>query len=454
MTGSTVDLRFKGGKSPYQRGTDMSRSSRNSIGDGGSSRWVKCGLGVCLAATALLLAITSGADAKQPVTVSCGETITADTTLANDLTNCPNNGIVIGADDITLDLNGHAVDGDGFDNLAEDCPDGYCDTGIDITGHHQAVTIQNGSVEEFSSGIWIEGGSDHRLRQLSVARNGDGIDVALAKDTVVTDSSVDENVFGIWVGGSDRIRIEGNAVLNYQGCGLEFQRSDRALIEGNSVFANGPGGSISGDACGIGLFNDSDRSRIERNSVSGNGFVGVIVEHGDGNEVAGNRVSHNNAGVIFDGDRNTISRNDVTDTAGACEGCGVGISFEGGHHNLIANNAVERTQGDVGIRVAAFEPFTPPAVHNTVRLNVVRDGGFDGILVEATATDTLLDSNAATGNEDDGIDVQSAATTLTGNTANDNFDLGIEAVAGVTDGGGNKASGNGNPLQCTNVFCG
>jgi hypothetical protein len=33
-------------------------------------------------------------------------------------------------------------------------------------------------------------------------------------------------------------------------------------------------------------------------------------------------------------------------------------------------------------------------------------------------------------------------------------DLGIEAVAGVTDGGGNKVSGNGNPLQCTNVFCG
>jgi hypothetical protein len=34
-----------------------------------------------------------------------------------------------------------------------------------------------------------------------------------------------------------------------------------------------------------------------------------------------------------------------------------------------------------------------------------------------------------------------------------NADLGIEAVPGVIDGGGNKASGNGNPLQCSNVFC-
>jgi hypothetical protein len=44
--------------------------------------------------------------------VSCGERITADTTLQQDLVNCPNHGIVIAADGITLDLNGHLVDGD------------------------------------------------------------------------------------------------------------------------------------------------------------------------------------------------------------------------------------------------------------------------------------------------------------------------------------------------------
>ena len=51
--------------------------------------------------------------------VSCGETITADTTLDSDLVNCPNHGIVIGADGVTLDLNGHLVDGDG--TPAADC---------------------------------------------------------------------------------------------------------------------------------------------------------------------------------------------------------------------------------------------------------------------------------------------------------------------------------------------
>lgn len=40
--------------------------------------------------------------------VKCGDTITADTTLDHNLANCPNNGIVVGADNVTLDLNYHS----------------------------------------------------------------------------------------------------------------------------------------------------------------------------------------------------------------------------------------------------------------------------------------------------------------------------------------------------------
>jgi hypothetical protein len=49
--------------------------------------------------------------------------------------------------------------------------------------------------------------------------------------------------------------------------------------------------------------------------------------------------------------------------------------------------------------------------------------------------------------------VESPSTTLTRNVAVHNGDLGIEAVPGVIDGDGNHATGNGNPLQCTNVDC-
>ena len=59
----------------------------------------------------------------------------------------------------------------------------------------------------------------------------------------------------------------------------------------------------------------------------------------------------------------------------------------------------------------------------------------------------------ANGNTSDGIRIDAPGTRIARNTANNNRDLGINAVAGVIDGGGNRASGNGNPLQCVNVFC-
>jgi hypothetical protein len=41
--------------------------------------------------------------------VRCGDTITANTTLDSDLLDCAGDGIGIGADGITLDLNGHST---------------------------------------------------------------------------------------------------------------------------------------------------------------------------------------------------------------------------------------------------------------------------------------------------------------------------------------------------------
>lgn len=88
--------------------------------------------------------------------VSCGDTITTDTTLDSDLVNCPNNGIVIGADNITLDLNGHTIDGDG--TPVDPCPEGEtCDVGVDNSAGHSGVTVQRGSVRQFSLGVLVVG---------------------------------------------------------------------------------------------------------------------------------------------------------------------------------------------------------------------------------------------------------------------------------------------------------
>src|SRR6185503_18960422 len=78
------------------------------------------------------------------VTLSCGQTITQDTTLDSDLVDCPGDGVVIGAPGITLDLGGHLIDGAGF---------GAGFQGVDDTAGHDAVTVTGGTVQEFFDGV-------------------------------------------------------------------------------------------------------------------------------------------------------------------------------------------------------------------------------------------------------------------------------------------------------------
>jgi hypothetical protein len=77
------------------------------------------GLSVIVAA-ALSVGVGSASGQASGPQPGCGDTITVSTKLVKDLVNCPNNGIVIGADNITLDLNGHVIDGD--DTEFTDCP--------------------------------------------------------------------------------------------------------------------------------------------------------------------------------------------------------------------------------------------------------------------------------------------------------------------------------------------
>jgi large repetitive protein len=249
---------------------------------------------------------------------------------------------------------------------------------------------------------------------------------------------------GIFLWRSHDVRVEGSSSSG-NGAGLVAQASDHLAIEANAFQGN----SFEGIALG-----ESSESDVRENTVSDN-EVGIALTAADANQVSDNQVSHNGDGILVLGSANTITGNQVADTSGCKKGCGYGVSLEGGSGNLIAQNDVPRTSRD-GIRIDAFVPEMP-TVDNVVRDNLVSEATVDGLSIGTNGlgivSGTLIEGNVATGSGDDGFDIRRPAATLTANTANDNFDLGIEAMPGVVDGGGNMASGNGNPLQCTNVFC-
>ena len=188
---------------------------------------------VCAALAALLF---PGSGRAQGVRVSCGATITTDTKLKSDLQNCANNGIVIGASDITLDLNGHTVSGDG--EPVASCPEGEsCDTGIDNTAGHDGVTIVGGAVRRFDVGVLVVGASENCTRGVASATNSSfGLIVGELTDSRIDhNSSVSDGVSGIVMFDSRDSRIDHNSVAGAQGYAMPVFGSSHNRIEQNVI---------------------------------------------------------------------------------------------------------------------------------------------------------------------------------------------------------------------------
>lgn len=377
-------------------------------------------LGAVLALTVVAAIALSRADAAAKQ-LSCGETITTDTTLDSDLLDCPNNGIVIGADGVTLDLNGHLVDGDGTEFAGCDPNAEVCDSGI-VDDGHDGVTVKHGRVREFGVGVLFGTSTagkvrDNRLLDISSSKNlFFGAVVASSAQSEVRNGSFSHNAppegHGIGLFGSDHIKIAGNSIK---------------------------------DNTGI-VASDSTDNLIKRNVFSRT-HEGILMEGGEGFQVVRNRFARSRAGIILGpGSENVIAHNRISRAK-------EGIRIEKGHDNLVADNVVVDA-GRAGIRLGIqLGQRLLGGADNVLRENVVKGSGVDGFAIGKKGNRTLLKRNVGKGSGDDGFDVQSRSTKLTKNRAMSNGDLGIEARRGVTDGGGNRASENGDPRQCVNVKC-
>jgi parallel beta-helix repeat protein len=375
--------------------------------------------------------------------VSCGDTITTDTTLDSDLVNCPNNGIVIGASNITLDLNGHTIDGDG--TPVDPCPEGEaCDVGVLNRAGYDRLTIMGGTIRQFVAGIVAEAGAAHnRLHHLAVSNITEvAIIVVDSTDSVIEKTAMsDPGVVGLLLLDSQGALVARNSVSGSTGYAMALFGVDDSRIQHNKLH---------GDKHGF-ILGGSDRNLVRSNAVSDSGGGIEVVEGATANRVEHNRFHHTGDGMLVGDASDTLIRHNLVIGAGGGEAGGFGIILDGAVRTTVDQNIFTGGLGPA-IFVTRLEAAAPSR-GTVVSGNFVNSKHSDGILVDNGATGTLLVRNRAIRNGDDGIDVDAPATTVTRNIANHNHDLGIEAVPGVIDGGGNHAAGNGNPAQCINIDC-
>jgi parallel beta-helix repeat protein len=280
-------------------------------------------------AIAVTLPTITGAEALMTGPLTCGQTITESWNLTVPVGPCANNGIIIGADNITLNLNGFRVFG-----TAGISGDG---AGV-LLQNRTGVTVQNGEVTDFDGGVVILGGSTNTVTAIRARNNlgrvnettgptalyGDGILVQGSSSNRIINNLTDNNGpfsgIGVIRGDSDHPAIpeadapfnliQGNTVTNNVACrrgstcdndGIRIEpRVTDTRIVGNQVLRNG--------LDGISLFGFTTRNLVSGNNVSANGYRGAVPGDGIrvfglGNTIDGNTTNQNRAAGISVGRR-------------------------------------------------------------------------------------------------------------------------------------------------------
>ncbi len=244
--------------------------------------------------------------------VECGQVITQSMKLENDVGPCLQNGIIIGADNVKLDLNGHRVFG---------TPEPGDGAGI-LVSQRQGVQVRGGTVSDFDGGVVIEGGSSNKVFQMTVRDNigrsaghppapstqyGDGIAILSSTDNLILKNTVVHNGPYSGIGlfalvDSDHPRqvsgptsgntINQNTVLDNNICRTPRGPCDddgirlEPGVERNTVVNN----VVKGSALdGIGVFRTANDNTVQHNTVEANGFHNVTHRAGDGIRVFSDR---------------------------------------------------------------------------------------------------------------------------------------------------------------------
>jgi parallel beta-helix repeat protein len=334
--------------------------------------------------------------------VACGDALTESVTLDADLGCGTDGGLIVFADDITIDLAGHAIGGVGGGN------------GVDNTLGFDRVTIKNGRIDGFENGILLNGGEEHSIRNMTV-KGGSSSGIVLGAG--VRSSKIQKTSVGNTLGAAIIIVGDDNlvsqvTVVDAGGVGIQISGNGNTVAKSTVAYMR---------SNGIATFGTSSGNVFTGNVLSANAETGIALLAIDGG--TGNRVTKN-----------------------VCEGNELGgIRLVNADAGVVAGNRVVGN-GFNGILIG------PSADGNQVTKNVVTANHGSGIVVTGDSLGTVLTANVASRNRLVGISSGSSAT-IGKNTADANSVRGIEAPIGVVDAGGNKARNNSGENCTAAIFC-
>jgi parallel beta-helix repeat protein len=318
-------------------------------------------------------------------TVGCNTAVSGFLKLANNLSNCADDGLRVMANNVVIDLNGHHISGSG---------DG---AGISNMGGFDNLTVRNGTIRNFQNGIDSRGTAANiaaggSFLELDLARNDTGLFLFHTTHTMLFET-----------------RVVGNALS-----GVLALTSAATRVRSNTILGNGTNGIA---------FSVNSVSDATGNEIAGSGREGIFMEDVGSTWLTGNTVDASGRDGIavtpIAAGPNLVRENVVTASGRD------GISFIG------AGDAVDLLD-NTSVSNSRYGMWLDGGGHKIVTGNGALDNGYDGIYVagsDAELTDNVAHRNGFADNTDGGdgfgvgLNVQAVGAT-SNNTAKGNDDVG------------------------------
>ena len=124
---------------------------------------------------------------------SCGEIVNEDVTLTSDLECGPGDGLIVGANDITINLNGYSIT--SSDEAGSENPSMNYDgsSGILVPNAQNVAISGLGEISGFDRGITFMGSSGGQVADIQLANNDIGVLMSGSEGTEVSRNTITNN---------------------------------------------------------------------------------------------------------------------------------------------------------------------------------------------------------------------------------------------------------------------
>ena len=175
---------------------------------------------------------------QQPLAISpsCGQVITQNVILTSNLNCADSDGLIVGASDIVIDLNGHTISGPDVDSQEKTSSK----VGVMIPNMNNVV-VQDGTIQGFQAGILMTGSQNVELNNIISKNNQIGAFSTGASIVKAHLSILMNNQIGFAGHSTQQATIEDNILYQNTLAGITLVNSDNGVLTLNSITESGNG---------------------------------------------------------------------------------------------------------------------------------------------------------------------------------------------------------------------